>query len=126
MNLISIIFFLLAGICNACMDVLRYRYNTSIFRFWKNQEWINPSLSWVNKWKPTTKLGDLIMSTVLVWVTDFWHFVKMLMILFFTFGAILYQPIFNSFPNIWLNLIILYFTFTGTFELFFSKILIKK
>jgi hypothetical protein len=126
MNVISVLLFFFAGVCNACMDVLRTRYNTSVFRFWRNQNWVNPALSWPNKWKPDSKFGDLIMSTVLVWVTDFWHMCKMLMILCFTLGAIFYQPIFGDFSKIWLDLLILYFIFTGTFELFFSKVLIKK
>jgi hypothetical protein len=108
------------------MDVLRYRYNVSTFRFWRNQNWVNPALSWPNKWKPESKFGDFIMSTVFVWVTDFWHLCKMLMILCFTLGAIFYQPIFDTYPKFWLDLLILYFTFTGIFELFFSKVLIKK
>ena len=57
---ISILLMIVAGMLNATMDVLKVRYKTSIFRFWKNQQWINPSLSWHNKWKPKTKFGDAI------------------------------------------------------------------
>jgi hypothetical protein len=113
---------MIAGMFNACMDVLRYRYNISIFRFWKKQSWVNPSLSWTNKWKPKSKFGDFILSTVLVWVTDMWHFVKMLMILSVCFAIAFYTPIYTW----WCDVIIFYFAFTSTFELFFSKILIKK
>lgn len=113
---------MIAGMFNACMDVLRYRYNISIFRFFKNQNWVNPSLSWPNKWKPKSKFGDFIMSTVLVWVTDMWHFVKMLMLLSVCSAVALYSPIYTW----WLDIIIFYFAFTTIFELFFSKILIKK
>jgi len=119
---ISIILLIFAGIFNACMDVLKYRWNTSIFQNWKNQQWINPSLSWYNKWKPNSKLGDLIMSTVLVWLTDMWHFAKMLMLLCIMFAIVFYTPIYQW----WTDIIILYFTFTGTFELFYSLIFIKR
>jgi hypothetical protein len=122
MWIISIILMMIAGMFNSCMDVLRYRYNISIFRNWKNQNWVNPALSWPNKWKPTTKFGDLVMSTVLVWITDMWHFVKMLMILSVCFAIVFYTPIYKW----WADLLILYFAFTTIFELFFSKILIKK
>jgi len=125
MSFIPVLLFFLAGVCNACMDVLKTRYNTSVFRFWRNQDWVNPALSWPNKWKPDSRIGDLVMSTVLVWVTDFWHLCKMLMIVCFTLGAVSYQPVFG-FSKWWLDLLILYFTFTGTFELFFSRVLIKK
>jgi hypothetical protein len=125
MNATPVLLFFFAGVFNACMDVSRTRYDTSVFRFWRNQNWVNPALSWPNKWKPDSRTGDLIMSTVLVWVTDFWHLCKMLMIICFTLGAVFYQPVFG-FSKWWLDLLILYFTFTGTFELFFSKVLIKK
>lgn len=112
----------LAGVFNACMDVLKVRYKLSIFRDMKAQQWINPGLSWTNKWKPDSKIGDLIMSTVLVWVTDLWHLVKMLMLVCISAAIIFYSPIYKW----WLDIFIMYFAFTATFELFFSRILIKK
>ena len=118
---ISIILMVFAGIFNSAMDVLKVRYKTSVFSTWKNQNWINPALSWHNKWKPTTKFGDLIMSTVLVWVTDMWHMMKMLMIMSVSAAIVLYTPLFKWYFDIPL----LYFAFTGTFELFFSRIFIK-
>ena len=117
---VSIILMILAGMFNAAMDVLKVRFKKSIFQHWKGQQWINPSLSWHNKWKPVTKFGDLIMSTVLVWVTDMWHMVKMLMLACVSMAIVFYQPIFG----IW-DAFILYFAFTATFELFFSKIFVK-
>lgn len=119
---ISIVLMVLSGMFNACMDVLKVRYNVSIFKDMKAQQWINPALSWTNKWKPTTKFGDLIMSTVLVWVTDLWHLVKMLMIVCISLAIVLYNPLFKWYIDPFL----MYIAFTGTFELFFSKILVKK
>ena len=121
--MISFILIFFAGIFNACMDVLKYRYDTSIFRFWKNQNWVNPSLSWPNKWKPTTKIGDLIMSTILVWVTDFWHLCKFLMLTLIMSSVVFYQP---HLINWWADLLLIYSIFTIIFEIFYSKILIKK
>jgi hypothetical protein len=112
---------IIAGVFNAIMDVLKVRFKKSIFQYWKGQQWINPSLSWHNKWKPTSKFGDLIMSTILVWLTDMWHFVKMLMLLSISFAIVFYIPIYIW----WVDILIMYFVFTTTFEIFFSKVLIK-
>jgi hypothetical protein len=121
--MISLLLIVLAGICSASMDVLRFRYDTSIFRFWKNQNWVNPVLSWPNKWKPDSKFGDFVMSTILVWVTDFWHFCKFLMLTFMVGSVIFYHP---AVINWWADALIFYGAFTITFEVFFSKILIRK
>ena len=120
--MVTLILIFLAGIFSASMDALRFRYPTSIFRFWKNQNWVNPSLSWPNKWKPKSKFGDFIMSTVLVWMTDFWHFCKFMMLLLMTGAIVFYHPIINW----WGDILLIYSIFTVIFELFFSKILIKK
>jgi len=120
--MISIILMILAGIFNACMDALKTHYSTSIFSTWKNQSWVNPSLSWTNKWKPKSKIGDLIMSTVLVFLTDMWHFCKFLMLFSIMFAIVFYQPI-----VVWyVDFFILHAAFSLPFELFYSKILVKK
>jgi hypothetical protein len=126
---ISVVIMIFAGICNATMDVLRYRWSTCIFKDWKGQNWIDPKISWHNKWNVDqkllgreSKLLDKIFSTTLVWVTDFWHFAKMLMLLSIMSAIIFYSPIVKW----WVDIIILYCSFTIPFEIFFSKILIKK
>lgn len=120
---------ILAGIFNAAMDVLKVRFEISVFKKWKNQNWIDPSIAWHNKWKLDEKIFgkqiniiDKIMSTVLVWVTDMWHFMKMLMLLCISIAIVFYEPIFNW----WLDVIIMYGSFTITFELFFSRIFVKR
>jgi hypothetical protein len=125
---LSVVLLIFAGICNATMDVLRYRWSTSIFKNWKGQNWIDPSISWHTKWEIDKKLLgreskfiDLIMSTVLVWITDFWHFAKMMMLISIMFSIVFYSPIINW----WADVLILYASFTVTFELFFSKIFVK-
>ena len=123
---ITLILIVFAGICNAFMDVLKTRYNRSIFNnlSWKWEKWINPAVSWKNKWKNgNIEEGPKFFgsSTFLVWVTDFWHMVKMLMLVCIMFAVVFYFPIVSW----WLDVIILYFAFTKTFELFYSKVLIK-
>jgi len=120
--MISAILLILAGIFNACMDTLKTHYSTSIFSKWKNQDWVNPSLSWTNKWKPKSKIGDLIMSTVLVWTTDFWHLCKHIMLTLIMAAIVFYSPMINW----WADFLILYCSFTIPFEIFYSKILILK
>lgn len=109
--MIAIILLILAGIFNAGMDTLKTRYSRSIFSKWKNQNWVNPSLSWTNKWKSESKLGDLIMSTVLVWATDLWHLLKTLMLLSIMLTVVFYKPIVNW----WADSIILFCSFTIPF-----------
>jgi len=121
---ISLILIFLAGISNACMDVLKVRWVRSIFYNVKNQQWFNPSLSWKNKWKngnPRNGEKFLGSSTVFVFLTDFWHFSKFLMLLCISFSIVLYQPIFYWFID-WM---IFYSIFTTTFQIFFIKVLIK-
>ena len=124
--MISIILIFFAGICNAIMDVLHYRFSKSIFTKCKNQQWIDPDISHQNKWKYVDGMwvGEKFFgsSTFLVWLTDFWHFVKFLMLLFLSAAIVFYNPIVNW----WADLLIMYCTFTITFELFFSKVLVKR
>lgn len=119
--MISIVLIFFAGICNAIMDVLKYRWNICIFKSWPNQNWINPSISWKNKWNSKNKIVNFLMSTIFVFITDFWHFCKFLMILFLISAIVFYIPYINK----WVDLLIFYCTFTITFEIFFSKILVK-
>ena len=124
--MITIILIFFAGIFNACMDVLRTRFGNSIFAECDNQMWVNPMFSWVNKWKwdGNLKIGEKFLgsSTIFVFVTDLWHLCKFLMLLLLMGAVVFYQPIFNW----WGDLILIYSIFTVTFELFYSKILIKK
>ena len=97
-----------------------------MFRFWNNQLWVDPTYSWVNKWKwdGTRKIGEKFFgsTTIFVFVTDLWHLSKFFMLLFITGAVVFYHPIFNW----WADLLLIYSIFTVTFELFYSKILIKK
>jgi len=121
---ITIILIVFAGIANAIMDVLKTRYNSSIFATWPNQTWLKPSLSWRNKWKdnvPTKGPKFFGSTTFLVWLTDFWHLAKFLMLLAISFGVVLYQPMITWY----IDFFIIYCSFTIPFELFYSKVLIK-
>ena len=131
--MITLFLLFLAGALNATMDVLSFRYKTSIFsKYPKLQSFFNPQESWVNKYKDNNpKLGPKFFGskTFLVFLTDAWHFAKMLMITLFTLAIMFYNPVIvteSIFVNIAGNLLVLHLAFSLSFELFFSKILIKK
>jgi hypothetical protein len=123
--MISLVLVALAGVFNAVMDVLNFKFHSSIFRFWNNQQWINPSLSSANKWKYENSIwaGERFFgsSTFLVFITDMWHLSKFLMLLLITSSVVFYHPIINWYVD-WL---LMYVCFTATFEIFYSKIFIK-
>ncbi len=127
--IVSLIFILIAGILNAIMDVLSFRFYKSIFNDIKNEKlisWINPAVSWKNKYKDKDpKKGPAFFGsmTFLVSVTDAWHCAKSLMITCLCCAIIFYE---SCGINIFLELGILYVAFSGVFELFYSKILINK
>jgi hypothetical protein len=121
--MISIILVFLAGILNASMDVVSSRWDKSIFKkkFIKYEKFFNPKISWLNKYKNgVPALGEKfpLSSTSLVFLTDWWHLAKFLMIICLTTAIVFYTPIFGI-----IDLIIFYLTFSVTFEIFYSKIL---
>jgi len=122
--MISLILMLLAGMFNACMDVIDFHYTVSIFQNWKPKQWIDPALSWKNKWKngdPAQGERFLGSSTIFVFVTDFWHFCEFLMMLAICFAIVFYHPLIFW----WTDIIFMFAAYSITFEVFFSKILKK-
>ena len=124
--MIALILLIIAGIFNACMDVLSFRWDTCIFSNF-NELYFNPTYSWTNKWKfddKGNKIGEKFFgsSTFLVFLTDFWHLCKFLMLVFISAAIVFYDPIVNW----WADILIMYCAFTITFELFYSRILILK
>ena len=131
--MITLFLLFLAGAFNATMDVLSFRYKTSIFnKYTKLSTFFDPQKSWVNKYKYNDpKLGPKFFGseTFLVFLTDAWHLAKMLMITSFTLSIVFYNPIIvteSIFVNIVGNLLLLHSAFSISFDLFFSKFLIKK
>ena len=81
----SLLMLMIAAAANATMDKLSFRYGESIFArqpaSW--QHWLNPAISWPNKWKNgDRRQGDRfpLSSTALVWTTDAWHLCKSIML----------------------------------------------
>ena len=123
--MITLFLIILAGVFNACMDVLDFHFSNSIFSKCKHQQWIDPSISWKNKWEdgdPAKGEAFFGSSTFLVFITNMWHFCKFLMLLLIFSSIVFYKPMINW----WVDWIIFYVAFTFIFELFYSVILIKK
>lgn len=140
---LSLIFIILAGFSNSIMDTIRFRFDRTIFSKIKNpkwMDWVDPKLSWDNKWKTKKAIEEKFpgSSTYLVFITDLWHFAQALMILFFILSGISLIPFALSsctlltfilkYPilSIITHILLCFFAFGGTFELFWNKIWIKK
>lgn len=122
----SLILIILAAVLNAVMDILSYRYDISVFsKYPKLKQFTQPALSWQNKWKNgDRKQGEKFFgsSTFLVWTTDAWHLSKTLMLACISIAIVTYSPMIH--PVI--DAIAYWIVFGIVFELFWSKVFIKK
>lgn len=116
---LSLLFFLLAAACNACMDKLSFHFHKSVFNKLNPNFW-DPSVSWkYAKFVPFTK-----------YKIDAWHLFKSSMIVFICISIMIAFKggvyVDNSFVY---NKIVLFLTmgllWNGSFNLFFNKILSK-
>lgn len=133
--IISIIFIIFSGISESIMDKIQFHFNKSIFRYFKNQLFWDPSISWKNKYKngdPKQGSKFLGSTTYFVFVTDAWHFFKFLKntSMFTSMGLSMYGVTFLSQEfDLSTILTILMFLLLGrafygvSFNLFFDKIL---
>jgi hypothetical protein len=125
--MVSLLLVILAAVINAAMDTLNARYRQSVFftKDFRINRFTDPATSWANKWKNgDRKQGEKFFgsSTFLVWTTDFWHLAKTVMLLCFALAIVCYVPIIHPL----LDWIIYWIGFGTIFELFWSKIFIKK
>lgn len=119
--LFVILLVIVAGISEAVGDTLLFHYDTSIFNSpeFKKEFW-NIEISWKNKG------SNIIKRTLLVFITDAWHLFKVLHTVFLFLMVI---TIFTLTTNVYLFALYLAIAYTlkkGVFELFWSKVLIKK
>lgn len=75
--MIEILLLGLAGFCHSQRDLIeiKHKYDKSFYSKLRNQKWFNPRLSWKNK-KSKYKIWEFIKSTILVFLTDYKHFIK--------------------------------------------------
>ena len=75
------------------MDTIQFHYDKSIFSNLsvKKQQWFNPGMSWMNKYKyrnPNYGPAFFGSTTFLVWITDAWHFFQNIMLSCFVLAII--------------------------------------
>ena len=127
MLVLGLICFTLMGISEAVMDTLQFHFFKSKFSNFKKQLFWDPTISWKNKYKngdPKQGPKFPLSTTLLVGLTDGWHFFKLLRNLFLFVGMLLLVLSLNGF---WVSLLwvsVSRFLFGVFFTLFYSKILL--
>jgi hypothetical protein len=122
--MLSLVFVLLASICNAIMDTISFHYEISIFNK-SNPVYWNPQISWKNKyidWDNGNRerkrfLGIKIAPTFL----DAWHLFKSMMIIFLALAIVLYEVYFDLI----IDFVAIGIIWNITFILFYNKLLIR-
>jgi len=111
---------IIAGIANAIMDTLQFRFYGSVFKKLPGKWW-DPKISWRNKWKDgDPQNGEKFWgsSRWFVRFTDAWHFFQSITWTCLMVAIVLYSEIFVW----WVDFILFYFVFTSSFSLFYSTI----
>lgn len=138
--IIHVISWVLAAICKAAMDTLQFHYYKSIF---DRPEWPstiedlnhnifwNPAMSWQNKYKyGIHENGPKFpgSTTIFVFLTDGWHLMQFFHNLFLALTIVTGLYIGSS-EMIWWQYVVCFvlyrFTYSGIFELFFKRVLVK-
>ena len=124
--ILSIVFVILAGICNAAMDMYAQKHSVSIFSKIKHN-WFSED-SWKNKYKNRdAKQGEKYFgsTTFFVFITDFWHFAQFMWINFILISLLLYPRnllLENNILDI-ISAFICYRTlYLITFNIFYEKV----
>jgi hypothetical protein len=88
-----IILALIALLTNVVQDELSQKWSRWFGKvikrkFW--QTWLNPAVSWQNKYKilPKSKFVTFLFSTMFCWITDAWHFLKMVILACAAFATV--------------------------------------
>jgi len=112
---------MLAGISKAVKDRIMTGWSTSKFKDWGlNRQWWDNQLSWRNKWQTDGAFTSQrerfpLSSTVLVFVTDAWHFFDLCFIISFAMG------IWSSQLNLLWSISITLVTFQAAYSFLKSK-----
>lgn len=122
--LLGFLIIALFAAAQASVEKLKFHYYKSVFVDLNPAFW-DPSISWKRKYRDKFwlfKKLPWLNDTVLVWITDGYHILRLISILIFISGLIFVQII-----NFKLIAIPLFFIAYGAiFELFFSKLLVRK
>jgi hypothetical protein len=136
--MISLILILLFGVTEAAKDILSFRYRQSIFYNYKKEFW-HPQFSWINKYKESKLACNKspwyyfglytprytekfpFSTTFLVFITDGWHLIKALSLIFLFGSIVFYSPIINIWGDIWIYFVAYSISFN-----FFENNLLQK
>lgn len=127
-----IILFVVAVIANVTQDEIRHHWSRWFGQVVKSNfllYWMKPGLSWHNKYISKNPLVTFLLSTVFVWLTDFWHFLKVVMLNCFFMIAILLIIRYINPDRVWWQLLmmmnicwgVLYEFFNGVYGLLSDK-----
>jgi len=124
-EVISIVCFVLAIICDAIMDTIQHHYHISIFRKYNEQYW-DASISWLNKYQNRDDRNPRVKIRIFkryfnkpVQLTDAWHLIKSIKIILILISMVSYTIVFSPI----LDFLILGVIWDLTFSLFYDKIL---
>jgi len=83
-GIVPIILGVITCAINATMDEIRFHWGR-LFGHWfkpdtKLEQWFNPAKSWTNKYISNSRILTYLFSGPLVMFTDFWHFLKFIVI----------------------------------------------
>ena len=121
-----IICLVVAGCCKSIMDTLMFHYEQSIFYKlnYKYGSWLNPQVSWNNKytWFPNSKILTWLFSNPFVFVTDAWHFFQMILLISISIAISLNT---NYSSNFFLKLLIVHSLIIVPFSILWKLFKIK-
>jgi len=82
-----------ACIANFCMDEVKHKYERFFGKIIPDKWdiWFNPAMSYNNKYFSENPFVRFLFMTVLVWLTDFWHFAKTIMLVCIGFIIVLLE-----------------------------------
>lgn len=124
----SYIFWIIAAALNSCMDNIRDHWYKSWFKTLNNPKYFNPDLSYLNKYKNRDVSQGLIKWWIFdkpIFLTDFWHLCKSLMITFICLSIVLFNEEVFQVPIVYVFLAY-GFSWNFVFNLFYNHILIKQ
>lgn len=120
MKILVIVLIVIAALSKAVKDTLNFHYGNSIFSKLQLEQWWNPSISWVNKYKSAQDLRPKFWgsTTIFVMITDAWHLFDFLQLVSFLLAIIFYSKMIYFV----VDFVIFYIIFCCIFELFYSLI----
>lgn len=110
--MIAILFFFLAGLANAAMDVIKFNGHEFLFQ----DDW------WLERGSWAPKLRSWLQKHITYFISGGWHLMKFIMVGLFILAGTVYESVFTW----WVDVLLLFASFSGAFILGFYWIWRKK